>query len=112
MFQKGAPLRLSIPPTDDGTLRHLLGPLLTDEREEALRTQGKLELPYTTDGGESFAGHAQASSRVQAWGSRRSFRRGAGKRWPRRPRARSAAAGTRLVAGRDRAGRPRRWRPA
>jgi len=50
-----AALRLSIPPTDDGTLRHLLGPLLTDEREEALRTQGKLELPYTPDGGESFA---------------------------------------------------------
>ena len=56
MFQRGSPVRLSIPPTSDEMLRHLVQPLLTAEREAELSAAGRLELPYTPEGGvERFA---------------------------------------------------------
>ncbi len=102
MFQKGAPLRLSIPPTDDGTLRHLLGPLLTDEREDALRAQGKLEVPYTTDGGESFAVTLKLKARPGV-GFEAIFRRSVGKPVATAPVAPPAMAASPPVASSARA---------
>jgi len=56
MLRKGAPVRLSIPPTPDDMLRLLLDPLITPEREASLRSGGKVELSYTPDGGgEAYA---------------------------------------------------------
>jgi twitching motility protein PilT len=46
MLTRGAPVRLSIPPTDDAMLQHLLEGILTPEREASLRQDGKLELVY------------------------------------------------------------------
>jgi len=55
MLQRGAPVRLSIPPTDDETLRHLLGELWTPEREAQLRGEGRSAFGYQMDGGEAFS---------------------------------------------------------
>jgi twitching motility protein PilT len=46
MLKYGAPVRLSIPATDDGMMQHLLEGILTPEREASLRKDGKLELHY------------------------------------------------------------------
>src|SRR5579859_7139288 len=46
MLSRGAPVRLSIPPTDDAMLQHLLEGILTPERDAAMRASGKLELSY------------------------------------------------------------------
>ena len=51
MFKRGAPQRLSVPPTTDEMLRMLLEPLLTDELERVLRAQGHAEQPYTCEAG-------------------------------------------------------------
>jgi twitching motility protein PilT len=53
MLKRGAPVRLSIPPTPDDILRHLLGPLF-DEHAETLESAGKVELRHTL-GRDSFA---------------------------------------------------------
>src|SRR5450631_1401773 len=55
MLQRGAPLRLSIPSTNDDMLRHLVAPLLSDEREATLKSAGTVDLCYALDGGERFA---------------------------------------------------------
>jgi twitching motility protein PilT len=55
MLQHGSPLRLSIPPTSDDMLRHLLEPLLTGEREDQLWQSGKVQMAYALDGGDSYA---------------------------------------------------------
>jgi twitching motility protein PilT len=46
MLAHGAPKRLAIPVMGDDTLRHLMGELLTTEREEAMRAKGRVELIY------------------------------------------------------------------
>ena len=46
MLAHGAPKRLAIPVMADDTLRHLMGELLTPEREEAMRAKGRVELVY------------------------------------------------------------------
>src|SRR5256885_1019469 len=46
MLNRGAAVRLSIPPTDDAMLQHLLEGILTPEREASLRQSGKIELAY------------------------------------------------------------------
>ncbi|HEX7665814.1 MAG TPA: PilT/PilU family type 4a pilus ATPase [Polyangiaceae bacterium] len=46
MFAFGTPKRLAMPATDEDTLRNLLGELLTPEREEQMKTKGKIELAY------------------------------------------------------------------
>ena len=51
MYQAGVQKRLSLPETPDDTLRHLLGAILSPEREERLRKDGRVELPYTIEGG-------------------------------------------------------------
>ena len=61
MLQKGSPLRFSVPETSEDTLRHLLDPLLTEERETHLREQGKVEFAYAPDGSASFCGHPPAA---------------------------------------------------
>ncbi len=54
MLNHGAPVRLSIPATDHETLKHLVGDLLTPEREAALASQGRSEFVYAMGSGESF----------------------------------------------------------
>src|SRR5439155_20167714 len=46
MLQRGSPVRLSIPPTDDAMLQHLLDGILTPDREASLQKDAKLELSY------------------------------------------------------------------
>jgi twitching motility protein PilT len=46
----GAAKRLSIPMTPEDTLRELLGEILSPEREEALKTQGRTEMSYEAAG--------------------------------------------------------------
>jgi twitching motility protein PilT len=50
MLAFGTPKRLSIPTTPEDTLRELLGDILTPEREQAMRAQGRLELGYEPTG--------------------------------------------------------------
>ncbi len=55
MFARGAPRRLSLPPTDGAMLRHLLAPMLTAEREVQLAAGGRVELTHVrSPGGEAF----------------------------------------------------------
>jgi twitching motility protein PilT len=54
MLQMGTPKRLALPATPDDTLRQLLGPLLTPERETELWSQGRLELVHKTPDGSNF----------------------------------------------------------
>jgi twitching motility protein PilT len=54
MSQRGSPLRLSFPPTDEDTLRHLLEPLLAGGGEGELGAHGRLERAYRL-GSETFA---------------------------------------------------------
>ena len=72
MLQRGAPVRLSIPPTSDEMLRHLVAPLLTDEHEARLREAGKAETSYAFEGREQFA---VAFARREAGGFTAVFRR-------------------------------------
>ncbi len=46
MLAYGTAKRLSIPMTDETTLRDLLGEILSPEREEALKTRGRVECHY------------------------------------------------------------------
>lgn len=46
MLAYGVAKRLSIPTTSEGTLRDLLGEILTPEREQTLRAKGRLEIAY------------------------------------------------------------------
>ena len=46
MLAYGTSKRLSIPMTDETTLRDLLGEILSPEREEALKTRGRVECHY------------------------------------------------------------------
>src|SRR5262245_56853366 len=50
MFQRGSPMKLSLPLTPDSMLRHLLGDLLTDDREAELRQRGVSEFDYAPQG--------------------------------------------------------------
>jgi twitching motility protein PilT len=54
MLAFGTPKRLSIPMTPEDTLRELLGDILTSEREEAMRAQGRIELGYDPPGLGAF----------------------------------------------------------
>src|SRR5262245_35320844 len=72
MLKRGAPLRLSIPPTDDAMLQHLLEGILTPERMESLRSDGKVELSYE---GYTVSLQARDGSAVDAV-----FRKGAAAR--------------------------------
>jgi twitching motility protein PilT len=55
MLQGQSPLRLSIPPTADGMLRHLLAGVLTAEHEAELARAGRVEGSYVADSGQRFA---------------------------------------------------------
>jgi twitching motility protein PilT len=55
MSQRGSPVRLSIPPTNDMMLRHLVEGILTPEREAELQKTGRLEASHKADSGEQFA---------------------------------------------------------
>jgi twitching motility protein PilT len=46
MFRHGAQKRLAVPETSDDELRHLLGPLLSPERDAELRAGRRVELTY------------------------------------------------------------------
>jgi twitching motility protein PilT len=46
MLAFGTPKRLAIPPTNDETLRTLLGEILTADREQAMRATGRVEVTY------------------------------------------------------------------
>ncbi|MFO0756825.1 MAG: PilT/PilU family type 4a pilus ATPase [Byssovorax sp.] len=46
MLAHGTPKKLALPVTPDDMLRHLLGDLLSAERERILTDKGRLELPY------------------------------------------------------------------
>jgi twitching motility protein PilT len=50
MLAFGAAKRLSIPTTPEDTLRELLGEILTPEREQTLKSQGRVEVPYEAAG--------------------------------------------------------------
>ncbi len=50
----GAARRLSIPVTPEETLRELLGEILDPEREQALRTRGRLDVQYEAAGLGAF----------------------------------------------------------
>ncbi len=54
MFAFGTPKRLAMPATDEDTLRNLLGELLTPEREEQMKTKGRVELSYDASGFGQF----------------------------------------------------------
>ena len=55
MFSRGAKIRLSIPPTDEATLRLLLDGVLTAELEAELVANGKSATTYTAKTGDRFA---------------------------------------------------------
>ncbi|HEU4406988.1 MAG TPA: PilT/PilU family type 4a pilus ATPase [Polyangiaceae bacterium] len=55
MLALGVPKRLSIPATSEEMLRHLLGPLLSDERERSLRLGERVEFSYEPAGLGAFA---------------------------------------------------------
>ena len=66
MFQLGTQKRLSIPETSEDTLRHLLGSVLTPERERALRENGRVDLAY--DAGSLGTFHVTLSTRAEGPG--------------------------------------------
>ncbi len=55
MLAGGVAKRLALPATPDDMLRHLLGPLLTPEREEQLRAFARVELTYVAESLGTFA---------------------------------------------------------
>jgi twitching motility protein PilT len=63
MFARGTPKKLSIPETSDEMVRHLLGPLLDEEREASLRASGRVEFPY--DAGALGAFHLALTARAE-----------------------------------------------
>src|ERR1043166_4147197 len=73
MLQRGSPVRLSIPPTNDMMLRHLVEGILTPEREAELGKGGRVDATYTAESGESFG----VSFARSAGGFTAQFRRGA-----------------------------------
>jgi twitching motility protein PilT len=54
MLAHGNPKRFSMPATNEETLRQLLGELLAPEREQTMRTWGRVDTAYTTDAGAAF----------------------------------------------------------
>jgi twitching motility protein PilT len=54
MLALGTPKRLSIPATPEDMLRHLLGPLLSQEREQSLRKGVRVEFTYEPAGLGTF----------------------------------------------------------
>jgi twitching motility protein PilT len=54
LLANGAAKRLSIPVTPEETLRELLGEILDPEREQALRTRGRLDVSYEAAGLGAF----------------------------------------------------------
>ena len=54
MLAFGAPKKLSIPSTPEGMLRELLGEILDGEREQALRSRGRLDVSYEAAGLGAF----------------------------------------------------------
>jgi twitching motility protein PilT len=77
MTQRGSALKLSFPPTDEATVRHLLEPLLGPEREAELRAHGRVECGYEV-GRDGFAvsiGLRKPDGPIEA-----TFRRGAAPR--------------------------------
>jgi len=61
MFSRGGKIRLSIPPTNEATLRHLLDGVLTSEVEAELRASGHSHTSYTTKDGQAFSVAFEAS---------------------------------------------------
>ncbi len=55
MLASGSPKRLSIPATSEEMLRHLLGPLFSEEREQALRRGERVEFSYEPPGLGAFS---------------------------------------------------------
>ncbi len=55
MFARGTPKKLALPPTPDDMLRHLLGAMLTPEREAQLAGAGRVDLVYSAAGVGAFA---------------------------------------------------------
>lgn len=53
MFQRGRQMKLALPLTPDAMLRHLLGDLLTAERDELVRSRGATEFDYAPQGSAS-----------------------------------------------------------
>ena len=51
MFARGEQKKLAIPETSEEMLRHLLGPLLSDEREKALGESARVEFAYDAPNG-------------------------------------------------------------
>lgn len=54
----GAPKRFSMPSTNEETLRDLLGELLSAEREDALKTKGRVDFVYDAPAGRFQVGMA------------------------------------------------------
>jgi twitching motility protein PilT len=71
MMARGGPLRLSIPPTPDETVRLLLGPILGDAEEAALAASGRHETRYAFNGVAFAVTLAKAGAGLEA-----TFRRG------------------------------------
>ncbi|MBX3191863.1 MAG: PilT/PilU family type 4a pilus ATPase [Labilithrix sp.] len=65
MLAYGAVKRLSIPLTNEDTLRDLLGDILTPEREEAMRARGRVDATY--DAGELGAYQVTLTSRADGF---------------------------------------------
>lgn len=66
MLALGTPKRLSIPATPEDMLRHLLGPLLSEEREQSLRKGGRVEFTYEPAGLGTFNVIVSARARASA----------------------------------------------
>ena len=54
MLAHGAVKRLSMPETNEETLRELLGDLLTPAREQSMRERGRCDATYETESGSLF----------------------------------------------------------
>src|SRR6185312_14160078 len=54
MYARGAPKRLSVPATSEETLRILLGDILSPEREEELKANGRAQTVYEAAGIGAF----------------------------------------------------------
>lgn len=75
MFAHGVAKRLSIPTTDEDTLRDLLGDVLTAEREASMRANGRVDFVYQAEG----VGTHQVTLTSRAGGFDVAFVRGEGR---------------------------------
>jgi twitching motility protein PilT len=54
LLAHGTAKRFSMPKTSEETLRELLGEILSPEREASIRDCGRIDVPYATEGGDTF----------------------------------------------------------